>query len=376
MNRTKIYIGILCSLLLCWTVTNAQKSDLKHFPKEASPRIVGENVANRYLSFGFRNFGDIYAAPANEITYPEVCTWFGALRFAEITKNKKLASRLEDRFLPLLGKDKKLTPKPDHVDHTVFGSIPLELFMHTKNKCYLHYGIYYADEQWTLPAKASDEQKQLIERGLTWQTRYWIDDMFMITQVQTQAYLATGNPEYINRAAREMVIYLDKIQTKNGLFYHAESAPFYWGRGNGWMAAGMTNLLRYLPTENPNYDRIMQAYRLMMSTLKTYQSASGMWRQLVDDSQAWKETSCTGMFTYAMITGVKKGWLNAAEYAPVARKGWLALVSHIDENSDVNDVCEGTNISNSRQFYLDRGRKLGDMHGQAPVLWCAYALCE
>lgn len=376
MNRTKKYIGILCGLLLCWSVTNAQESDLKHFPKEASPRIIGENVANRYLSFGFRNFGDIYAAPANEITYPEVCTWFGALRFAEITKNKKLASRLEERFLPLLGKDKKLTPKPDHVDHTVFGSIPLELFRHTKNKCYLHYGIYYADEQWRLPAKASDEQKQLIERGLTWQTRYWIDDMFMITQIQTQAYLATGNPEYINRAAREMVVYLDKIQTANGLFYHAESAPFYWGRGNGWMAAGMTNLLRYLPTENPNYNRIMQAYQLMMSTLKTYQSASGMWRQLVDDPQAWEETSCTGMFTYAMITGVKKGWLNAAEYAPAARKGWLALVSHIDENSDVNDVCEGTNISNSRQFYLDRGRKLGDMHGQAPVLWCAYALCE
>lgn len=372
----KKYIATLSILLFVTWIVNGQIADLKHFPKDASPQQVGENVANRYLSFWFRNFGDIYAAPANEITYPEVCTWFGALRFAEITKSKKLAFRLEERFLPLLGKDKKLTPKPDHVDRTVFGSIPLELFRHTKNKCYLHYGIYYADEQWTLPAKASDEQKQLIDLGLSWQTRFWIDDMFMITQIQTQAYLATGNPEYINRAAHEMVVYLEKIQTSNGLFYHSESAPFYWGRGNGWMAAGMTNLLRYLPVENPNFDRIMQAYRLMMSTLKACQSASGMWHQLVDDSQAWEETSCTGMFTYAMITGVKKGWLNAAEYAPIARRGWLALVSHIDKNSDVNDVCEGTNISNSRQFYLDRGRKLGDMHGQAPVLWCAYALCE
>jgi rhamnogalacturonyl hydrolase YesR len=80
------------------------------------------------------------------------------------------------------------------------------------------------------------------------------------------------------------------------------------------------------------------------------------------------------MFAFAMITGVKNGWLNEEEYAPIARKAWLALVSYIDENGDVKEVCQGTNKENSRQYYLNRKRITGDMHGQAPVLWSAFAL--
>lgn len=30
--------------------------------------------------------------------------------------------------------------------------------------------------------------------------------------------------------------------------------------------------------------------------------------------------------------------------------------------------------TSSIQYYLDRNRIAGDMHGQAPVLWCAFAL--
>ena len=44
------------------------------------------------------------------------------------------------------------------------------------------------------------------------------------------------------------------------------------------------------------------------------------------------------------------------------------------ENNDISDVCEGTNKKNDRQYYLDRKKNIGDLHGQAPVLWCATAL--
>jgi rhamnogalacturonyl hydrolase YesR len=80
------------------------------------------------------------------------------------------------------------------------------------------------------------------------------------------------------------------------------------------------------------------------------------------------------MFTFAFITGVKHGWLPAETYAPAARKGWLALTDHLNENADIRDVCQGTNKTNDREFYLKRARLTGDMHGQAPVLWSASAL--
>jgi rhamnogalacturonyl hydrolase YesR len=112
----------------------------------------------------------------------------------------------------------------------------------------------------------------------------------------------------------------------------------------------------------------------MMASLLKYQDDHGMWHQLIDHPEAWPETSCTGMFAFAFITGVKNGWLDAKEYGPAARHAWLGLVSYIDQNADVHEVCEGTNKKNSLPYYLARGRNVGDMHGQAPILWCASAL--
>ena len=82
--------------------------------------------------------------------------------------------------------------------------------------------------------------------------RYVHDSLLL----QTQAYRVTGDRKYIDRAAREMVMYLDELQCPNGLFYHAPDVPFYWGRGNGWMAAGMAELLSSLPEDSEYRPRI------------------------------------------------------------------------------------------------------------------------
>lgn len=140
------------------------------------------------------------------------------------------------------------------------------------------------------------------------------------------------------------------------------------------MAAGMAELLLSLPEDNPDRPRILEGYRLMMETLVSHQSEEGTWRQLIDDPESWPETSSTGMFAFALISGVKNGWLKEDKYGIAARKGWLGLISYINENGEITDVCEGTNKLNDRQYYLDRKRLTGDKHGQAPVLWCATAL--
>lgn len=354
-------------------VCMADDGNLKKFPAGCSPKEIGEKLTTRYLTRG-----KVEDIKTRKVTYPEVCTWLGALRFAKATKNKEFAAKLESRYYPLLGKGKQLVPVPDHVDFTVFGSVPLELYLQTGNPCYYHIGMDFADKQWEMPEnnKQPEACKSLLDKGLTWQTRFWIDDMFMITTIQLQAFLATKDKKYIDRAAYEMTVYLDSLQRPNGLFYHAGDVPFFWSRGNGWMAVGMADLLKNLPADNANRQEILLQYKKMMNTLKENQRTDGMWGQLIDDPESWSETSGTAMFTYAMITGVKHGWLNEEEFAPVAKKAWIALVSNIDEKGAVKNVCEGTNKLNSRQYYLDRKKNTGDMHGQAPVLWCATALME
>lgn len=355
-------------------IAQSRKTDFGHWPNGCSPKEIGTKLAEHFVAIPFQNFGR--PTPPKVITYPEVCTWYGALTFAKEVNNKRLKSQLVKRFDPLLGEKASMIPVPDHVDYSVFGAVPLELYMQTGEKKYLNLGKGIADKQWGQPEgkRVTPESYIYYNMGLTWQTRLWIDDMFMITAVQSQAYRATGDTTYINRAAREMVVYLDSLQRPNGLFYHAPDVPYFWGRGDGWMAAGMSELLRSLPANNPNRSRIMDGYKKMMASLLKYQTWDGMWRQLIDDPESWPETSCTGMFTFAFITGVKNGWLDGAVYGPAARKAWLALISYINKDGNITNVCEGTNKKNNRQYYLDRKRNTGDLHGQAPVLWCATAL--
>lgn len=379
MNKNSI-LGIVC-VASALTLTGysslyaqSRAADLKNWPKGASPKEIGTKIADHFIETPHTNFNR--PGPPKVITYPETCTWYGALTFAKESRNSKLLAQLKDRFEPLFGVEAKMIPVPDHVDYSVFGAVPLELYMQTKDKRYFDLGISIADKQWGPPEgpRVKPESHEFYKQGYTWQTRLWIDDMFMITALQAQAYRATGDQKYIDRAAKEMVFYLDQLQKPNGLFYHAPDVPYYWARGDGWMAVGMAELLRSVPKTNPNYERIMKGYKDMMASLLKYQTKEGMWRQLIDKQESWPETSATGMFTFAFITGVKNGWLDKEIYGKAARKAWLRLITYINENNDITEVCEGTNKKNDMQYYLDRKRNVGDLHGQAPLLWCATAL--
>jgi rhamnogalacturonyl hydrolase YesR len=356
------------------------QNNLTNFPAKADPKIVGKRTAERFMSVPHSKDGFVNTnIPATQITYQDVCVWLGTLDFAKITKDTNLTSRVIDKTLLLLNEEAYLQPKFNHVDNFVFGAVPLAVYKESKNEALKNLGLKYADEEFkTLtPQEYSDlkpEVRNWYAAGYSWVTRFWMDDMYMITTVQSKAYDVTKNEKYLNRAAHEMVAYLDTLQNKDGLFYHAPDVPFYWGRGDGWLAAGMTNLLKVLPKDHPNRPRIMKGYLDMMKVLLKYQDKNGMWHQLINDPNAWAETSCTGMFTYAFIVGVKKGWLPDNTYGKAARKAWIQLQTYVNEKGDITEVCEGTNKKNDHQYYLDRKRNAGDLHGQAPLLWCANAL--
>lgn len=339
-----------------------QSNYFSNWPAGSSPSEVGKRVAENYLARQF----DFEKNPDRKyVIYPEVCAWYGSLTLAQLTKDNELSHKLVARFDQFLQPPGSSRISPEaHVDFRVFGTVPLELYMQTKDLKYLAIGQGLADKQW----------EKTTPDGITAEARYWIDDMYMITAVQVQAYRATGNAKYIDNAAKTMAAYLDKLQQPNGLFFHALDSQFYWGRGNGWVAAGMTELLRSLPKNHPQRARVVAGYKKMMASLLKYQGTDGLWRQLIDHPEAWAETSSTGMFTFAMVTGVKNGWLDKKTYGPAARKAWLGLVQHLNSDANVTDVCVGTNKGFTLQYYLDRPRAVGDLHGQAPILWSASAL--
>lgn len=340
---------------------NSTPDCFKNLPAACNPKTVGEQVCTNLLA------RKIYYNAEGFIVYPEVCAAFGALRFADVTDNRTLEQKLIDRYAFILTPEgSKSVSTERHVDFHVFGALPLEIYLLDGDKRYLDFGLHMADDQWVDP----------LPDGLCRETRWWVDDCFMIGILQIQAYRATHDPKYADHVATELAAYLDKLQQPNGLFFHADVSHHFWGRGNGWFAVALAEVLSSLPPDHPKYQRLMAGYKQMMAALRLYQAPSGLWRQLVDDPQAWDETSCTGMFTYALIVGVKHGWLDADEYGDVARRGWIGLCGKIDADGNLHDVCIGTSQQDDTQYYLDRPRATGDLHGQAPVLWCAWALLE
>jgi len=359
-KQTHLFFSLLLSFVFTSSLSASASEGLINYKKDQTPTEIGvrlvKNLLNRkdYMLYG--NEG---------LHYAEACTSYSAYRFAALTGDKELLAELNKRYSGVFDVNGLISKKP-HVDQAVIGILPLEIFMRGGDKKFLELGLSFADRQWQDPQ----------EDGLTNQTRWWIDDMYMVGMLQMQAYRATGEIKYADRAALQIVAYLKKLQQPSGLFYHGPEHHFYWGRGNGWVASALTEVLKSLPQDHPKRGLIMDGYLKMMATLLKNQSENGMWRQLIGYQPAWAESSCTAMFTYAMITGVKQGWLKGDEYHLAVQKAWDALYAHLDEKANLTEICTGTGQGDNIKYYLDRPRVLGDLHGQAPLLWCVCELLD
>jgi rhamnogalacturonyl hydrolase YesR len=357
-NLKLILLVFIIGLFEC-NSSNDVKTDV-FWTKNNSPEKIGKMIIDDLLN---RPELMMYETDFwTGVHYAEACAGFGAVRLSGLLKELEIISRLSNRYRKVI-KD-SLVKNADHVDANVYGILPLELYIQNKDEKFLKQGIELADNQWKNP----------MPNGLTKQTRYWIDDVWMIGSLQVQAYRAVGKDIYLKRAATEIDAYLKRLQQPEGLFYHGENAPFFWGRGNGWVAAGLAELLTELPESNPYYTSILAGYKKMMNALLKYQAEDGMWRQLIDNENSWKETSSTAMFGYAITVGVKNNFLSKVEYMPVYQKAWKSLTKYINEDGRVTNVCVGTGKSDDIEYYLNRPRTTGDLHGQAPILWFAYSL--
>lgn len=321
------------------------------------PREVGQRAA----AWSLANQMDC-------LSYQNVCTAYGILKFARATHNDELRRGIEAAFHPYLleGAD----PNRDNAKsppHRWFGFIPLELYRQTQDSRYLRRGLELAEHQYADPTPD----------GMPGYTpRWYVDDIYGATTMQALAYASTAEEKYLERAVKQVLTYMEKFQQPCGLFYHGPESRFFWGRGDGWCAAALAELLDVMPAPHRQRETVLAAYRRMMEALLAHQSAQGMWRQLLDDPESWPETSSTGMFLFAFCRGVKNGWLPGPQYRPAAERAWSALATYVDEQGRLKEVCVGTGRGQSRQHYIDRPRITGDAHGQAGLLWAAAAAVE
>ena len=149
----RIFILLLTTLIVSCAHLTPQKNSNQYFeswPSGTSPQEIGKRVAERFVVTPHGGWGR--TTPVKSIPYLK----------------ERIVKRFEPLFTPA---ESSLIPPADHVDHSVFGAVPFEIYIQTKDQRCLDLGKSIADKQWENPTAA----------GLTPQTRFWIDDMFMIT---------------------------------------------------------------------------------------------------------------------------------------------------------------------------------------------------
>jgi rhamnogalacturonyl hydrolase YesR len=92
-----------------------------------------------------------------------------------------------------------------------------------------------------------------------------------------------------------------------------------------------------------------------------------MWRQVLDKSDLWEETSSTAMFAYGIARAVNRGWLPASDMT-MARRAFAGVARNVTQEGKVENTCGGTNIGTTLDFYINRPRPDDDPHGRGPVL--------
>jgi rhamnogalacturonyl hydrolase YesR len=178
----------------------------------------------------------------------------------------------------------------------------------------------------------------------------WCDSLFMAPPTWLRLYAATGDTRYRNFAVTNWWRTTDYLYDKKEHLFFRDSTFFdkrgphgqkiFWGRGNGWVMAGLVRVLQYLPDNDPGRPRFEQLFKDMAAKILTLQQPDGLWSASLLDPADYpeKETSGSALFTYALAWGVNQGLLDRAQFEPAVRKAWGALVECVDADGKLTHV--------------------------------------
>jgi rhamnogalacturonyl hydrolase YesR len=178
----------------------------------------------------------------------------------------------------------------------------------------------------------------------------WCDALFMGPPVWARMFAATHDQRYLEFMDREWKATSDKLYDPTEHLYFRDSTYFekreangkkvFWSRGNGWVLAGLARVLEVMPPDYPQRKFYEQQFKEMAARIASLQPPDGLWRPSLLDPESYPlpETSGSGFFTFGMAWGINHGLLGRAQFEPVVRKGWNALVQSVTPKGKLEHV--------------------------------------
>lgn len=187
----------------------------------------------------------------------------------------------------------------------------------------------------------------------------WIDAIQMAMPVYAQMYKITGDETFIDHA---IALYRwSRNECGGGLYNEADGLwwrdadyvpPYkeadgnqcYWSRGNGWVLAALVRVMDQMKPRGKAYKELKKDFVAMCGALAKCQREDGFWNVSLVSPATYggKETSGTALFLYGISWGLRKGYLKAKTFRPVADKAWTAMQTEALHRDGFLGYVQGT----------------------------------
>lgn len=209
----------------------------------------------------------------------------------------------------------------------------------------------------------------------------WADDVYMSCPFLVRFGEITGDEKYYREAVNQLIGFFKRLYMEDEMLlshvYFVDDDKIggvAWGRGNGWMFYTMADILEKLPGNFEGRENLLSLYNKLLEGIVKNIDKDGMWHQVLNCHESYKETSCSAMFIAAIAKGIKNGWILREKYMPLVLKAWEGLLKNaVDEDGCIYGVCKGSGCHWDKEYYMNLATVVNDDHGTGIIMT---ALCE
>lgn len=240
-----------------------------------------------------------------------------------------------------------------------------------------------------------------------WQV--WLDGVFMGMPFYTRA-AGRFYPDEVNDFYDDAVDQMTTTDEKTfdeatGLWKHAwdETHTMFWadpstgqsqhtwGRALGWYAMALSEVLDVMPESYARRGEVLDIFQRVMAAVADYQDeATGVWYDVmdVDDPRNYLEATCSSMFAYCLLKGVRMGWLEPS-LRQNGIKAYRGIINEfVKKNSNgtisLTKCCEVSGLGpenkpqrdGSFEYYMSENVRDNDPKGVGPFIWASLEMEE
>lgn len=352
-----------------------------------------------------RAYLDAYAAAYSPykdgaFCYEDGCLYRGLIVLAEATGDPRWDAHLARLLGAQVGPDGALAgydPDEFNIDNILSGRALVHLHRKT------------GDPVWLAAAERLGDQLARHPRtttGVYWhKNRYpwqvWLDGLYMGLPFQIELGQATGRPELVTDALRQLRTALNltwRADTRLYVHGYDESrtqawadpltgqSPAHWARAIGWLAMTLADVAELIGPDAFEAEGLGTPSRALAERLAGLATPDGLWLQVIDMPDLpgnYAESSASAMFAYALARldriGIAPGAATAATRAFDALAALVTVEACAGRGAALPFVChvaglggyDGHYRDGTPAYYTTEDIVRDDVKGVGPLLMAA-----